>query len=142
MLAFTNPIEISQKPRGWRAQARCNDGAATATRLFFSDDLLDIAVGQGHLREVHGVGSVPRGRARRGRALGCMGRRADLERPHRRPQTQTRPSTQTSTCRAVDRRARVRRGPHGITLARSRRFADQVDRGDAHRVAWPPYAMS
>ena len=43
MLAFTNPIEISQKPRGWRAQARCNDGAATATRLFFSDDLLDIA---------------------------------------------------------------------------------------------------
>jgi len=43
MLAFTNPIEISQKPRSWRAQARCNDGAATATGLFFSDDLLDIA---------------------------------------------------------------------------------------------------
>ena len=43
MLAFTNQIQISQKPRGWRAQARCNDGAATATGLFFSDDLLDIA---------------------------------------------------------------------------------------------------
>ena len=42
MLAFPNTIEITTKPASWRAKARCNDGAATATRLFFSDDLLDI----------------------------------------------------------------------------------------------------
>ena len=30
-------------PQSWWAQARCNDGAATMTGLFFSEDLLDIA---------------------------------------------------------------------------------------------------
>ena len=43
MLAFPNTIEITNKPASWRATARCNDGAATSTRLFFSDDVLDVA---------------------------------------------------------------------------------------------------
>ena len=30
-------------PASWWAKARCNDGAATLTNLFFSEDLIDIA---------------------------------------------------------------------------------------------------
>ncbi|HMK09964.1 MAG TPA: WhiB family transcriptional regulator [Acidimicrobiales bacterium] len=31
------------QPAAWWAKARCNDGAATLTSLFFSEDLIDIA---------------------------------------------------------------------------------------------------
>jgi len=37
------PAALLSPPRSWTAQARCNDGAATLTGLFFSEDLLDIA---------------------------------------------------------------------------------------------------
>ena len=86
MLAFTNQIQISQKPKTWRAKARCNDGAATATALFFSDDLLDIA----RAKAICAKCTVS---ARRGRALGCLGRGAHLERSRRRPQAQTGTTT-------------------------------------------------
>src|SRR5688572_23736780 len=51
MYAFSEPDAPDQQPAAplfasgptWWAQARCNDGAATMSGLFFSEDLLDIA---------------------------------------------------------------------------------------------------
>lgn len=36
-----HPLEVSEEP--WRLDARCRDGAASLTDLFFSEDLGDIA---------------------------------------------------------------------------------------------------
>ena len=36
-------FELSPEDRAWSTQGRCVDGAATMTRLFFSDELHDIA---------------------------------------------------------------------------------------------------
>ena len=44
--------------------ARCQDGAATMTSLFFSEQIDDIRPGQADLRAVPGAGAVPRGRHR------------------------------------------------------------------------------
>jgi WhiB family redox-sensing transcriptional regulator len=48
MYAITDNQELETPqplaaPAAWWAKARCNDGAATLTSLFFSEDLIDIA---------------------------------------------------------------------------------------------------
>lgn len=36
-------LELISAPAPWRAKGRCNDGNATLTALFFSEDVMDIA---------------------------------------------------------------------------------------------------
>ncbi len=57
----------------WRLDARCRDGAASLTALFFSEQLDDIGRAKAFCRECPVPRRVPRRRARTAGAVGRVG---------------------------------------------------------------------
>ena len=67
-------IEFNAAEERWRLEARCRDGAASLTELFFSEDIGDISRAKSFCAGCVVPRAVPRGRGRPPGAVGRLGR--------------------------------------------------------------------